>query len=632
MALTFGWKGAADTDLAFSEFFGGDHTLVLWFLLQYPRAYAGPFAAVNGTGTYLVGQGDFNTQGGPSGQAHLIARVTGANGVVLPASLDAGVWRHMAVVRTGAQIQVFLDGQPAGGPLAVATTGVPAGTLRLGRPAPGAGVDGQEAQLYGMLDEVAVFSRALPIAEIQARFATRALLTGLENGLVAGWTFSPTPAATPPARLARPVVRSGETAVVPTTWTVADLAAIPLPRNDRQELPFLSGEAWLCAQGTAATFSHRGYAAFCWDFVVADTGGAWTDVYPNGSFQAPVFSVGEGETLTVSDVSPPASATEKETENQVLVRGEDGLIRAYLHLLKNTALPYEGQKLYDGQPVAKISTEWRDPNRPIPHFHFATQPDASDMAGFVTVPTAFSDYEVRNPDGSWSFVPRGIPALGQVVRRTGRRLWVVNARAGSYSLLTPPLVAFSVISQTPATKTYATIEVRPDGGTFHVLRSEDFMGVVPAAFVGLWNARRVGANTRDPVLLVWLGRTAGPSFFDRNGRFEFRIRLSDEDGAQSDPVSVFATIRWHGQRVTCIRHQGSRITAIGGDDADRGRWQLGLAAAIQEIGRGQRFYVEEPTGDRVDVVLAQRANGVTYLKTVADGDRPNNLLSLQRCP
>ena len=414
-----------------------------------------------------------------------------------------------------------------------------------------------------------------------------------------------------------------------TTLTAADAAVIPLPQHDRQELPFLAGEAWECPQGIAAAFSHRGYAAFCWDFVLADTGAAWTDVYPNGSFRAPVFSAGEGEVLMVSDVSPPA--TGPETENQVWVRHPDGLVRAYLHLLKHSARPYEGQTVHDGQPIAQISTEWRDANRPRPHLHFATQPDASDMVGFVTAPTAFSDYEVRNPDGSWSFVARGIPQAGEVVRRTGRRLWVVNARASSYTPLTPPLVAFAVVSQSPK-KTFATVEVRPQGGAFEILRSEDFLGVVPAQYVGLWNERRVGANTRDSILLVWLGRTAGPGFFDRNDRYEFRITASDEDGARSDPVSVVATIRWHGQRVTCIRSQGSRITSIGGDDADRGAWRLGVAAAIREIRRGQRFYVEEPAGDRVNVIVATRPKGGAYVKTVADGDRPNNLLSLPACP
>jgi len=58
MALTFGWRGVVDTDLEFAEFYSGDFTLLGWFLLQYPRAYAGPIFAVNGTGSFLVGHPD----------------------------------------------------------------------------------------------------------------------------------------------------------------------------------------------------------------------------------------------------------------------------------------------------------------------------------------------------------------------------------------------------------------------------------------------------------------------------------------------------------------------------------------------------------------------------------------------
>lgn len=109
MAITFGWKGAADTDVDFSEFYGGDHTLLAWFLLQYPRSYAGPIFAVNGTGSFLVGQGDFNRLGG-QGQAHLIARVEGSSGVFTPASLDPGTWYLLAMVRSGGQYRLLLNG------------------------------------------------------------------------------------------------------------------------------------------------------------------------------------------------------------------------------------------------------------------------------------------------------------------------------------------------------------------------------------------------------------------------------------------------------------------------------------------------------------------------------------------
>ncbi len=42
MAVAFSWTGYVDTDLAFSEFFNGDHTLTLRYMPQYPKGYEGP--------------------------------------------------------------------------------------------------------------------------------------------------------------------------------------------------------------------------------------------------------------------------------------------------------------------------------------------------------------------------------------------------------------------------------------------------------------------------------------------------------------------------------------------------------------------------------------------------------------
>ena len=75
----------------------------------------------------------------------------------------------------------------------------------------------------------------------------------------------------------------------------------------------------------------------------------------------------------------------------------------------------------------------------------------------------------------------------------------------------------------------------------------------------------------------------------------------------------------------------NRITHVGGVGATR--WKLTLDDAISKIERGEwEFFVERPTGDRVRVVVAISRASKKYLKTTADGDEPNNLLSLPECP
>ena len=59
--LYFGWRGAADTDIQFSQFFDADHTLTAWFMPQYNAAYPGALFAENGTGRYHVGFGDYSS-------------------------------------------------------------------------------------------------------------------------------------------------------------------------------------------------------------------------------------------------------------------------------------------------------------------------------------------------------------------------------------------------------------------------------------------------------------------------------------------------------------------------------------------------------------------------------------------
>jgi len=73
------------------------------------------------------------------------------------------------------------------------------------------------------------------------------------------------------------------------------------------------------------------------------------------------------------------------------------------------------------------------------------------------------------------------------------------------------------------------------------------------------------------------------------------------------------------------------IIHVGGMNADGTRWRMTLAQAIQYSEAGTyRFYVNV-NNDPVWVIVAVSRNGNKYLKTVADGDVPNNLLALREC-
>jgi hypothetical protein len=74
-----------------------------------------------------------------------------------------------------------------------------------------------------------------------------------------------------------------------------------------------------------------------------------------------------------------------------------------------------------------------------------------------------------------------------------------------------------------------------------------------------------------------------------------------------------------------------RITHVGGYGTSQ--WKLTVAEVIRRIeSREEAFYVSRPQGDTVDVIVATSRFGNKYIKTTADGDEPNNLLSLPECP
>lgn len=73
-----------------------------------------------------------------------------------------------------------------------------------------------------------------------------------------------------------------------------------------------------------------------------------------------------------------------------------------------------------------------------------------------------------------------------------------------------------------------------------------------------------------------------------------------------------------------------RITHVGGFGTSQ--WKITTADAITHIENGEwEFTTKPPYGHGQKVVIGVRL-GRKYLKTVADYDTPDNLLSLPECP
>jgi len=74
-----------------------------------------------------------------------------------------------------------------------------------------------------------------------------------------------------------------------------------------------------------------------------------------------------------------------------------------------------------------------------------------------------------------------------------------------------------------------------------------------------------------------------------------------------------------------------RIDAIGGVNQDGSQWKLSQQQAIQDIKAGKYSFYVKKNNQIVDVIVARSRFGNEYIKTVSDGEHPNNLLSLYEC-
>ncbi len=89
-------------------------------------------------------------------------------------------------------------------------------------------------------------------------------------------------------------------------------------------------------------------------------------------------------------------------------------------------------------------------------------------------------------------------------------------------------------------------------------------------------------------------------------------------------------------QIQCVRKAGNvdprdRITHIGGGDTNNTRWTLTQEEAIAGMETCNWVFYITREGRSVRVVVDVSHSGSKYLKTVADGDEPTQLLSLPSC-
>lgn len=434
------WQGYVDTDLDVSEFYTQDHTIMVSFMAQYEASYEGPLVASTGSGWFVIGLGDFD---------NLIPNVeqievdyNGSRGLYLlpnpvrwPVSIAGTTeapplpnarWHHLAVVKAGSFVTVYIDGQrsctyPPGLfcdlPL---LTGPPTGTVRFGkRPV---GSNQRQTQFYGFMDDVAVFLRALSQSEVQAIVASPRL-HGTEDGLYAGYVFDAVGPLTP-STLRRPytVVSPAELTVVSANRSNAfDTLLLPSPVHTTTFNSFtFNRDVWEVFQGPNnpdPDGSHNGFAAFAWDLMFVP--------YPDVVVGQPFFdqsqtigkfvlSVAAG-TVASLEVSNPDGGPDS---NSLSIEHAPGEFSSYLHFQQNGTLPELGDAVFSGQLLGFAGNTGAPP-----HLHFAVTdfqepccvPGADSL---VTFPAALSDYWASDDYGrTWYHVNRGMLRAGQWITR-----------------------------------------------------------------------------------------------------------------------------------------------------------------------------------------------------------------------
>ena len=600
MAAVFTWTSYVDTDLAFSEFFNSNHTLTLRYLTPCSKGYEGPCIAENGQGSFAVGQGPYfippDGSNEPASPCLYIA--VGTKMTAIKAAVEPLKWYHLALVAQagpdGRIFTLYRDGKLVD-VLGVAnsTTGLPVGKLRFGKRTTGQTINARNAQFYGLLADVGVFTRALTSDEIAALATPGKTLTGTEADLLAGYPLTP---GAKTGKLARPVTLHGPTTMVNTSATgnsSTDAKLIPLPSQHQPvDLPFPPGEAWVTGQAWNGTKSHNGLAEFCWDLTVEEG-------TTNGQ---ELFAAAPGEVKAVRETAPSGDS---EYANHVDVKHAEGEYASYIHLQTNGVTVDKGDMVKLGQKVGLAGDTGTDINGF--HLHFAVSDKPDQTAGFVTIPVAFSDYEVRVGDGTWKPVARGVPQEYDVIRN-------------------PPTPGFQRLSLGPESV------VSRGSSLLDLIATDNDGGVwiarwTPNRYVKNWDRwrrvlsdigspRPIGVASRSPSRLDIVTANSSGAIYtggwnqtSNHGAWAGWWRVKDHVAKANAPVSIVA--RDSGKLdVFSVRNDGAVSTAAWDHDMANGEWRGWWSVAGGETVPGGWVTAVSRAPNKLDVFMVGKDGGV----------------------
>lgn len=361
--------------------------------------------------------------------------------------LVPGNWVHLAVVRSHNTIKIYLDARAIDEiPIDPNDPKLPSGrtNLRLGRRTDGDPnkdpteeddefeklINGKEGQFFGLIDDVAVFNRALTRDQIDLiRLNPEARIHADDPTLLGAWNFAD---RQPDGVMSKsrivfntlsPTKKSaGVSLVSPFRTSAVDHELVPLPfQKARRQLPFRPNQVWTVIQGMNDPLgSHYGPSAFSLDFHLIGPETKMKIVNPN--FQAiscgePVLASAAGKVDKREDSGshdPNVDKSDFDGPNFLYTEIARGEYTSYFHLFTGSitrSIPNVFEPTVEaGQKVGEVGTLNGC------HLHIGVFGDP--RANGVNYPQEFSDFEVSRDGGeTWHKVLRGTLRNGDWVRR-----------------------------------------------------------------------------------------------------------------------------------------------------------------------------------------------------------------------